>query len=162
MKVEIGGGEHPRKGFENIDIRSLKTVDHVCPAWELPFSDNSVDEIYSRHLLEHLTLEKAMDSVKEWYRVLRLRGTVDIIVPDLEYHAKQLTMSGKSDFVDCSNFEHGMAGFYGWRRHEHDRHVWGYTSKSLYRLLVNAGFLGIRAFEKKRACDLRLQAEKSK
>ena len=49
----------------------------------LPFPDQSLDAIYSSHLLEHLYFEEAKRLLKECYRVLRPGGVLRIVVPDL-------------------------------------------------------------------------------
>jgi len=49
----------------------------------LPFSNEEVDYIYTSHMLEHLTSEKADFVLKECHRVLKKGGIVRILVPDL-------------------------------------------------------------------------------
>ena len=50
----------------------------------LPFKDNTFKAIYASHLLEHLYLEDAIKLLHECFRVLKPRGVLRIMVPDLE------------------------------------------------------------------------------
>lgn len=50
----------------------------------LPFSDDTIDVIYSSHMLEHLYLEEAKRLLKECHRVLKPGGIVRMVVPDLQ------------------------------------------------------------------------------
>ena len=49
-----------------------------------PFESDSVDCIYSSHTFEHLTYSEASYVLSECNRVLKPRGVIRIIVPDLE------------------------------------------------------------------------------
>jgi predicted SAM-dependent methyltransferase len=49
----------------------------------IPFTDSSVDFLYSSHLLEHLFREDAVRMLAEMRRVLRTEGRLRICVPDL-------------------------------------------------------------------------------
>ncbi|GAG08283.1 unnamed protein product, partial [marine sediment metagenome] len=56
-KLQFGSGRHDKhsEGYENCDIRDLSEVDHVIDVGkELPFEDNSIDEILAQSVLEHI------------------------------------------------------------------------------------------------------------
>ena len=82
MKLNIGCGQYPIKGYINID-KLPKWSEHNYDAWELPYEDNSVDEIYAGHVVEHLPYDKIMDTLKEWNRVLSPAGKVIVVIPDM-------------------------------------------------------------------------------
>lgn len=48
-----------------------------------PWQDNSIDVIYSSHTLEHLTRKEGLHFLKECHRVLKKKGLIRIVVPDL-------------------------------------------------------------------------------
>lgn len=50
----------------------------------LPFADNSMRAIYGAHFLEHLYRNEADALLRECYRILKPRGIVRMVVPDLE------------------------------------------------------------------------------
>ncbi len=79
IKLNIGCGKHKKDGYINIDISPKYKPDIVANATHLPFKSNSVDEIYTSHMVEHVpNFEKAM---REMHRVLKQGGKLIIIVP---------------------------------------------------------------------------------
>ena len=92
MKIEFGGGKSPKKiNWIQCDIQDLPNIDIVCDAWKITdhVEKNSVEEIYSRHFLEHLTFAQAEACIKSWSAILKPDGKIQIIVPNLEWHFKQ-------------------------------------------------------------------------
>lgn len=82
IKVEIGGGPIPLNGYINIDCLSHPKVQHTLDlnVDPLPFSDDSVDEIYSSHCLEHLEPAKGfIHCMEEMYRISK---------PDIKWFIK--------------------------------------------------------------------------
>lgn len=141
MRVEVGAGDHPKPGYIHTDIRPLSDIEHVCNAWQLPFSDGSVDEIYTYHCLEHLTEHQGQLAVAEWFRVLRHDGKVEIHVPDIAAHVEQFNTPGQSPaHHNFTNRYHALLGFHGWQRFPEDVHQWSYTFESLAELLKSVGF----------------------
>jgi hypothetical protein len=131
----------------NVDVRAAEGVDLVSEAWGLTgVADGSVEEIYSRHMLEHLDPNDGARTLRRWRALLRPGGTVRVIVPDLEFHALQLLGGAQSRFPD--QHAHALAGFYGWRVEDRggsreDAHRWGYTAATLAAALVAAGFADV-------------------
>ncbi len=87
VKLNIGGGnpkdEHyaERKGYVLID-RSVGKE-----AYPLDYPDDSVDEIYASHILEHFPYEKVQDVVNDWVRALKPGGSLKIGVPNFAFFA---------------------------------------------------------------------------
>ena len=54
----------------------------------LPFGDGVFDAVYANHLIEHLLPVEASALADEFRRVLRPRGVVRVVVPDLERAAR--------------------------------------------------------------------------
>lgn len=143
IRLNYGCGETRKPGYIGIDCRPCPGADHVLQAWDTsPFEPDSVDEVYSRHMLEHLDPADARRALVAWWHVLKPGGRLHIIVPDLEFHARQLLREATSWSADSAeNLAHAMAGFYGWRDANRggsieDAHRWGYTADTLSRLLV--------------------------
>ena len=57
MKLHIGCGEKFLHGYVHVDARKFPHVDYVTDKLNKldMFEDNSVDEIYACHILEHFT-----------------------------------------------------------------------------------------------------------
>ena len=54
MKLHLGCGDKYLEGFIHCDIRKYEHIDYVINLNDLStFKDNSVDEIYACHVLEH-------------------------------------------------------------------------------------------------------------
>lgn len=54
----------------------------------LPFPDESLDFIYAEHVLEHFDYRDLFHLLQHCLRVLRLGGTMSIVVPDAELYLK--------------------------------------------------------------------------
>jgi len=81
IKLNLGCDRyHKREGWINVDIDSNIKPDLVADVRDLPYEDNSIDEIYSSKILEHFPDYK--EGLREWYRVLKPKGRITIIVPN--------------------------------------------------------------------------------
>ena len=83
LKLDLGCGNRKKEGFIGID-----TVDHGQELiWDItngiPFPDNSIEEIYSSHLLEHLNEDQIVDLFREIYRVLKPKGIFESRLPHI-------------------------------------------------------------------------------
>lgn len=147
MKLEIGCGKRPRAGYATCDIRDLPQVDYVCPADALPFEDNSIDEIYSRHVVEHFTLKEFLKVLQEWNRVLKVGGQVYIICPNLLWHLKQVLEGSHESLYTKTSGQNarywGFGSLFGWQQDEYDVHKFGYYFELLRDILAEFGFTQI-------------------
>lgn len=149
-KLEIGSGKHPTPGYDHLDINADLPCLEYINFENIP--SECYSQVYGRHVLEHMTRREASSTIAHCHRILKPHGKLVIIVPNLSFHTKQLSMSGKSKYFDCSNFDHAMAGLYGWQRTSYDIHKWGYTRNSLDKLL--RAFFRRVGFDECRECDL--------
>jgi len=102
MKLNLGCEKFKLAGFVNIDKDENMKPDIVADALYLPYEDNSIDEIYAGHLLEHFSHTENV--LKEWRRVLKEGGRITITVPDIEkalnmYKEERLTLTWLNDVV---------------------------------------------------------------
>jgi SAM-dependent methyltransferase len=87
VKLDLGCGPNPQPGFIGVDQYNMKGVDVVCNlgSGKWPWKDNTVDEVYCAHFLEHLTnLGEKWERThffNELYRVLRKGGKATLIFP---------------------------------------------------------------------------------
>jgi len=81
--LEIGPGERRIDGFETLNIVWNRDVDYVLDASTLlPFADNTFDLIYSSHSLEHIPWYQVEATLREWVRILKVDGRLELWVPD--------------------------------------------------------------------------------
>lgn len=147
MKIEIGCGKKPRAGYATCDIRNLPQVDYVCAADSLPFDANSIEEIYSRHVIEHFSIKEFLKVLQEWNRVLQLGGEIYIICPNLTWHLKQVLEGSHESFYNKESGQNarywGFGSLFGWQQDEYDIHKFGYYFELLRDILEEFGFTAV-------------------
>jgi len=81
-KLNLGCGTDIKKGYVNVDFIEGKGVDIVYDLNKTPypFKDNSFEEIYASHILEHLGGDW-FKIIGELNRILRKKGILIIKVP---------------------------------------------------------------------------------
>jgi len=83
--INLGCGTRYHPAWVNVDLHC--TGPGVIPCdlrHELPFADGCFDAVYHSHLLEHFSKTTGAALLKECSRVLKLGGTIRIVVPDFE------------------------------------------------------------------------------
>jgi ubiquinone/menaquinone biosynthesis C-methylase UbiE len=82
-RLEIGPGQDRLPGFETLSIEADWHTDYLCDAAEqLPFEDGSFVLVYASHVLEHIPWYQVEGTLKEWRRILRPGGHLEVWVPD--------------------------------------------------------------------------------
>ena len=83
LRVNLGCGSKVKPGFLGVDIGEESAADVKIEVmdWLRQQPDGSVAEVYSRHMLEHLTHEVFDDFLHELDRVLMPRAQLLFIVP---------------------------------------------------------------------------------
>jgi len=89
VKIDIGCGKNKKAGFIGVDIDPDSDADVIASALNLPFDDDSIDEVYSSHLVEHFTPEEAHIFFNEIYRVLKKGGKIYLKI-DRDWTKKRL------------------------------------------------------------------------
>ncbi len=84
LKLDFGCGPRKREGFHGVDAIKFDGVDTVMDIRKTPWpwKDESVDEAYASHFVEHLTGQERVKFFNELYRVMRKGAKATIIVPD--------------------------------------------------------------------------------
>lgn len=143
-KLHIGGMVS-KEGWEVLNANPGPVVDHVRDASDLScFPDNTFNEIYASHVLEHFDYVDVLESViREWHRVLKPGGCAYISVPDMDtlcrmFLSNQLTLDQKF-FV--------MKMIFGGHLDQYDYHVVGLNQDFLRYFFAEAGYVNIRRVE---------------
>lgn len=88
MKLHLGCGKRDfGPDWISIDGGSFPHL-HSHNITKLEFEDNTVDLIYSSHVLEYFDRAEVLDVLNEWKRVLKPNGTLRLAVPDFEAMVK--------------------------------------------------------------------------
>jgi len=79
MKLNLGSGETNKPDYVNVDMCGEPDLvcDLSCFPW--PWEDNSVDEVYSCHFLEHV--QDFERTILEIHRILKPAGIIHFRVP---------------------------------------------------------------------------------
>lgn len=81
MRVNLGSGNNKMEGYTNVDKFASANPDvvHDLSVYPWPFEDNSVEEVYANHAMEHLP--DLCNVMKEIYRCCKNGARVVINVP---------------------------------------------------------------------------------
>jgi len=83
-RINLGCNRWKLAGFVNLDIDPAVQPDQVCDVAHLHYGDETVDEIYAGHMLEHFHFKDRDAVLQEWRRVLVQGGRITVTVPDIE------------------------------------------------------------------------------
>jgi predicted SAM-dependent methyltransferase len=156
-KVYLGCGIDRKQGYLHSDVRELDGIDIVCQAWELSKHEKAFDEIYSRHMFEHLTAMEGEFALKDWFNALLPRGLLHIIVPNMDYHCQQWLNAEWNETTikdKWSDARHSFASIFGWQRecnpaqNDYNQSYWdvhksGYNKRRMSYVLERNGYVDI-------------------
>ena len=165
MKLHIGCGERYLPGWKHLDARKFPHVDYVTDKLDAldMFADNSLEEIYACHVLEHMprsrirnasvaggivnrvssTVDRGVfnesSALREWHRILKPDGILRLAVPDFEAVVEE--------YLSSRNLELVMGLLYGGQNYEYNFHYQTYDFKRLSALLKVAGFSSVERYD---------------
>ena len=141
MKLHIGCGERYLPGYKHYDGRNVGAhIDYVGKADDLSiFKDNSIEEIYACHLLEHFGRHDVERVLGEWYSKIENGGTLRIAVPDFAAIVKA--------YERFHDMEKIMGLIYGGQNYEYNYHHVGFDFDYLKKKLENVGFSDIERYD---------------
>jgi predicted SAM-dependent methyltransferase len=118
----------------------------------LDLPDNSINEVYCSHFLEHVYKGEASAIVKDFYRVLKKGGKLIIVVPDLEKYIAQYLQSEANhkradDFIkktllsveERPSLWKTIVQFFRYS----PNHKWLYDEGSITALVKECGFVSV-------------------
>jgi autotransporter strand-loop-strand O-heptosyltransferase len=136
IKLNLGCGNDIRKGYINIDkYNNTGLVDFKFDLGDLSyFDDESVDEIFTAHVFEHISINDIYAVVNEWKRVLRPGGKLVLYLPNLEHEVKIWLESPDEDkFLNVHRI-------FGGQTHPGNAHYCGFNPGSLKSFLEGFNF----------------------
>ena len=124
-KLNLGCGRDIKEGYINVDMEKLPGVDIVANVEKgLPIEDNSIDEVYTAHFLEHVYDLHGV--IEEIYRICKDKAKVIIRVPHFttntyEFHIRPMRYMSFMDYTD----EGGMHADTNWFKVKKRKLVFG-------------------------------------
>ena len=131
IKLDLGCGTQIR-GEDYIGVDKFVPSGVKAHLTHLPFLDNSIDEIWSSHALEHFATAEINPTLREWFRVLKPNKKAIIQVPNFDYIAKYWFTGPDRAWAEAMIF--------GNQAHEGEFHKTAWTSSILKGDLEAAGF----------------------
>lgn len=140
LRLNMGCGTEIKKGFLNVDKYYAK-ADAQWDILDIPLNDDSVAQVMCYEVLEHIPMKQIEKALSECYRILKPNGTIVLTVPDIISYCKNV--------VNDPDNEYNITRIYGNQSHQGQFHFNGFTPKTLFRLLGNAGFrtIGVAYFD---------------
>lgn len=140
-KVQLGSGSNGSDNYINMDFDKNPGVDIVQDLRrKLPFPDNSIEEFYSHHVLEHFNYPELDSLLAEVFRCLKPGGKLISRIPDFEHSAKQFLKlppgSKRDNMMICM---YGGNAF-GWEPRESHIHCFGWTKNTIREKLNKNNF----------------------
>ncbi len=83
-KINLGCGFDYQSGYLNIDISAASVADFIQSAVKLNLPHDYFEEILLKDVIEHLGFCKAYFTLADLYLLLKDKGTVKILTPDIE------------------------------------------------------------------------------
>lgn len=140
MKLHLGCGPRHIPGFIHIDAIEYPHVDHVATIDNLSFIGNdSVELIYTCHVLEHFRRKDVARVVREWWRVLTPGGKLRVSVPDF---ARLCDVYQKSQDINQV-----IGPIFGRQDYLYNIHYNVFDETSLRALLTDCGYSDVRRYD---------------
>lgn len=154
LKFNIGAGNKPIEGWQNIDLGDDINL----------FKVGGIDTIYTSHFLEYFDKSEVSELLRNWYRALKDNGILCISVPDFArvveiYQNEGIIMDGalygkmhaKLHEVDITNKDSVRRETILTIPREGERqylyHKSTFDKKTLREALLLAGFRNVTEFE---------------
>lgn len=123
-----------------LNILNLPGVDFVGDIKDLTqFADESIDEIYASHVLEHVSLPNMPRTLDGLYRVIKPGGRLLISVPDIDV----LCQAMLDPALTSDDKFYVMQMIYGGQIDDFDYHYFGWNIIFMETWLKRAGFQGV-------------------
>jgi predicted SAM-dependent methyltransferase len=86
IKLHLGCGKNMLPGWINTDFPPKKeNVLELDATKKFPFEDNSIDYVFSEHMIEHISFEDGFFMLSECARILKPGGKIRCSTPDLRF-----------------------------------------------------------------------------
>lgn len=143
MRLHLGGKE-VKTGWKILNISQDPGVDFLGNISDLSqFGDESCEEVYASHVLEHVPQQRVLDTLKGICRILKPGSRLCVSVPDLDILCHTFINPLASPAVKF----HVMRMMFGGQVDQHDCHYFGWNQLFLFDFLRQAGFSKVERTE---------------
>lgn len=139
VQLSIGAGLHWKRPLElwiNQDGVDNENIDLVSTWEHIPLPDRCVDVMELGDVIEHIRMFERDKILTEWFRMLKVGGSVRISTPNLH-----------RTMVDYANgklsLELAIQNIFAWMTNEYEYHYYCYTVETLTAVLTEYGFTEI-------------------
>ena len=143
VKLELGAGHRPTRGYEHHDAFAFDHIEHVSPPWELDFPDGTVDEVLALAFIEHLTYDQARDTFRTMHAALIPDGQFLFDVPNYPiwagYYCRQID-APSGEYTSIPSLDWCRRTLFGWQRWPGDEHKSGWDQALIRRELSDVGY----------------------
>lgn len=147
VELNLGAGGTRMGMYTNVDSLLLRETDLLSKLQHLPWfvRNGSVSRIYASHVLEHFTTDEVTYLFRIFYRLLEPGGELRISVPDFDKIATLYI--ARRDELLAKDLPSWLGVVYGGQSSRYDFHKTGFTPPRLRKMLIDAGFAGIREYD---------------
>lgn len=137
-RLNLGCGFDHRPGHLNVDLHAWHNPDLVSDVTDLrPLPDGYYEYAVAQDILEHLPRLRVRTALREWNRVLKVGGTLELRVPNVLGLMKLLRRWRNRTF---DQHERLLQSLFGTQHYNGDFHYIGFTDIFLTGLLERTGF----------------------
>ena len=141
LVVEIGANVKPQAQFVEawagakiltVDVDEKMKPDILCDAADMPPElYGKLDGLLASHVLEHFSYWKTNEVLANWIRCLKEGGEIHVLVPSLEWAAREVLSENPSPAV--------YAQLFAGQVNQWDVHLTGFTMRKLRQLFEREG-----------------------
>jgi predicted SAM-dependent methyltransferase len=140
MKLHLGCGDKNIPGWINIDgINDNSDLKINISDMPQHFNNETIEEVYMCHVLEHFGRHEYMGVLKSIYDILKFDGVIRLSVPDFHVYAMY--------YCETLDINSLYGALYGGQKNEFDYHKWCFTFESLKNDLEKVGFKNIERYD---------------
>ena len=179
IKLNVGSGSRPLRGYVNIDFDSIDNLKKRYPSkkfaknlkiknfnvFKFPFEDNTVDEVRAEAFIEHLSFVEEKKFFYEVKRILRSGGKINFSTVDFEKTIfKWLKIKDDwKDFYSTSKKSISEKHWFGTYTYDYNNR-WGYIVASIFGSQHGKGQYHKNCYSKKKliAISKKLNFHKTK
>jgi len=147
VRLHLGCGPNIMQDWINVEGDLYKGQDNTFIhniTEQYPIADNTVDEILSVHVIEHIAPDLVIPMMREWLRILKPEKFVAVEWPDLLKMCQYIVDDPSRIYSDNRKIQKrsvaGIFGNIGKHKNIEMLHKWGYSAESMCKLFLETGF----------------------